>query len=128
MSILAALLAAIALSGTPHPAATLDEAGLAWSDAPTRYDLEWASPVFPAKVGVWTPDVHLTCTARGNGRLDCASLERGDATLAASAHRVMSRTRVKAVDGGSPEGRAFAFTVRFGESRRASRLTAASIQ
>lgn len=128
MSILAALLAAVALSGTPQPAATLDAVGLAWSDAPTRHDLEQAGPPFPAKVGAWTPDVHLTCTARRNGRLDCESLERGDATLAASAHRLMSRTRVKAVDGGSPEGRTFAFTVRFGESRRVSRLTAASIQ
>jgi hypothetical protein len=125
---LAVLFAAVALSGAPQPAATLDEVGLTWSDAPTRYDLERSAPLFPAKVGAWTPDVHLTCTARRNGRVDCVSLERGDVTLAASAHRLMSGTRVKALDGGSPEGRTFAFTVRFGESRRASRLTTASIQ
>jgi hypothetical protein len=116
------------LSGVPQPANTLDQVGLAWSDAPTRFDLERAAPLFPAKVGVWRPDVHLTCTARANGRLDCVSLERGDTTLAASARRLMSGTRVRSVDGGSPEGRTFAFTVRFGEPRQASRLTAASLQ
>jgi hypothetical protein len=128
MSMLAALFAAVALSGAPQATDTLDQAGLAWSDAPTRFDLERAAPPFPDKVGTWRPDVHLTCTARSNGRLNCVSLERGDTTLAASAHRVMSGTRVRSVDGGSPEGRTFAFTIRFGEPRRASRLTTASLQ
>ncbi|HWW27405.1 MAG TPA: hypothetical protein VNZ85_16090 [Caulobacter sp.] len=119
---------AIALSGAPQVSNTLDQVGLTWSDAPTRFDLERAAPLFPAKVGAWRPDVHLTCTARSNGRLDCISLERGDTTLAASARRVMSGTRVKTVDGDSPEGRTFAFTLRFGEPRQASRLTTTSLQ
>lgn len=129
-----ALVLAVALSATPPapqaqvPTATLDEVGLEWATAPSRYQMERAGPLFPPELEAWDPKVDLLCTARSNGRLNCKQAISGHNAMTKHALRVMGKTRVKAVDGGSPEGRQFAFTVQFGLPRAASKLTTASIQ
>ncbi len=128
-----ALVLAIALGATPvpqvqPPASTLDEVGLEWVTAPTRYQMERAGPLFPPELEAWDPKVDLLCTARANGRLKCKQAIKGHNAMTKHALRVMGMTRVRTVDGASPEGRQFAFTVQFGLPRAASKLTTASIQ
>jgi hypothetical protein len=107
---------------------TLYEVGLDWADRPLRNAVETSAPLFMPDVGPRNPEVRLVCTARANGRLDCESAQRDNDAFNPAAQRVMARTRVKAVDGGSAEGRQFAFTIRFGLPRRLTQLTASSIQ
>lgn len=128
--LMAASFLALALAGDPAMAApaptapqirgfddypTYEAAGLRWVRGPSVRDLARHHRVstrhFPYR-GV----AEVACTPDARGRLTCEVLSEspGGEGFGQAALRVMQPVRVAAVDGYSPEGRTFAFRLRFG--------------
>ncbi len=98
---------------------TYAEAGLAWKNPPSP---EWMGRFFPMRShfkGINKGSATVRCTARANGTLDCTVIEETPegGQFGDSAIWVMKKVKVRAVDGGSPEGRTFGYTLRFGNYR-----------
>lgn len=113
-----ALFAAAAL---PTPAAaqvegypTYEDVGLVWTRSPSVRDMNrfYRTTRHDGRRGL----AQVLCTADGEGRLDCSVLDEApvDREFGLAGVRVMERARVATRDGSSPAGRAFAFTLRFG--------------
>lgn len=92
-----------------------EQVGLRWVRGPSVRDLARQHVVSTN----WFPNrgmAEVACTPDARGRLACEAISadppgRG---FDKAALRVMAPVRVAAVDGGSPEGRTFAFRLRFG--------------
>ncbi|WP_296818823.1 hypothetical protein [Brevundimonas sp.] len=111
----AALIAAPAAaqqSASAYP--TYEDVGLAWVRGPSVRDMARFYRTTRHDGGRGLAEV--LCTAEADGRLDCSILneEPNNRQFGLAGVRVMERARVRAVDGGSPAGRTFAFTLRFG--------------
>ncbi|HYF23954.1 MAG TPA: hypothetical protein VD929_11205 [Caulobacteraceae bacterium] len=116
----AAALAAFALPASAQAPAsdypTYDQVGLTWNKPPSLKRMHRLYPVRARAMDVARGKAELACTPDAEGELDCRVLDEtpggmffGDAAL-----KVMSRASVRSVDGGSPAGRTFAFTLKFG--------------
>lgn len=118
--ILAAALAAglilpSAASAQPVPP-TMDEQGLRWERAPSISRMARLYPRRARLDGHTRGLARLACTPDASGRLDCRPFEEDPDGygFGQAAMQVMDRATVASLDGGSPEGRAFLFTLRFG--------------
>jgi hypothetical protein len=93
---------------------TYEEVGLVWTRRPSVRDMArfYRTTRHDGRRGL----AQILCTADVEGRLDCSILdeEPNDREFGLAGVRVMERARVAAADGGSPAGRQFAFTLRFG--------------
>lgn len=105
----------------PTPAAaqvegypTYEDVGLVWTRSPSVRDMNrfYRTTRHDGRRGL----AQVLCTSDAEGRLDCSILDEApvDRQFGLAGVRVMERARVAARDGGSPEGRTFAFTLRFG--------------
>lgn len=124
IALIAALAAPAALAASPHPAAaqqtqtqaqpTYQDVGLDWARGPSVRDMArfYRTTRHDGRRGVAT----VWCTPDADGRLSCDVLDEypTDRQFGLAGVRVMERARVVAVDGTSPAGRSFAFTLRFG--------------
>lgn len=121
--VLAAALAAPAAFLAASPAAaqetmsaypTYEDVGLTWVRGPSVRDMSrfYRTTRHDGRRGT----ARVWCDADAEGRLDCRILdeEPSDRQFGLAGVRVMERARVAAVDGRSPAGRGFAFTLRFG--------------
>lgn len=104
----------VAAQQTSSSYPTYEEVGLAWVRSPSVRDMArfYRTTRHDGGRGLAT----VLCTPDAEGRLDCEILneEPGDRQFGLAGVRVMERARVRAVDGGSPAGRSFMFTLRFG--------------
>lgn len=102
-------------SAQPVPPA-MDEQGLRWDRAPSISRMARLYPRRATLDGVTRGLVRLACTPDARGRLACAPFEEDpiDYGFGQAAMQVMDRATVAALDGGSPQGRTFLFTLRFG--------------
>lgn len=121
---LAAALGTTALAtgvALPSPAAaqvegypTYEDVGLVWTRSPSVRDMArfYRTTRHDGRRGL----AQVLCTATAEGQLDCSILDEdpGDRQFGLAGVRVMERARVATRDGSSPEGRTFAFTLRFG--------------
>lgn len=93
---------------------TYEDVGLTWTRGPSVRDMArfYRTTRHDGRRGVAT----VLCTPDADGRLDCQILDEdpSDREFGLAGVRVMERARVASVDGGSPAGRSFAFTLRFG--------------
>lgn len=93
---------------------TYADVGLVWTRSPSVRDMVrfYRTTRHDGMRGL----AQLLCTADADGRLDCSVLdeEPTDRQFGLAGIRVMERARVASRDGGSPAGRQFAFTLRFG--------------
>lgn len=117
--LLAALLllpAPPALARTEPVPPAMDEVGLAWRKAPRIYDMTRFYPIRAKGKGYRKGLAVVDCTAEADGDLACvvAREDPQDGLFGEAALKVMRPTSVIAVDGGSPEGRTFRFTFKFG--------------
>lgn len=115
LSFLAACAAAAPALAQDAPP-TLDVAGLTWKKAPRIYDMARFYPMRAKGQGIRKGLAVVDCTPRADGRLDCvvAKEEPGEVFFGEAALNVMRPVTVAATDGGSPEGRTFRFTFKFG--------------
>ncbi|WP_150131350.1 hypothetical protein [Caulobacter mirabilis] len=97
-------------------APTIDEAGLAWKRLPKLYDMARHYPTRARVLGIRRGLAAVECVAQADGDLDCAVVreEPADVFFGKAALLVMDKATVQSVDGGSPEGRRFRMTLRFG--------------
>lgn len=109
------------VAAAPTPAAaqvegypTYEDVGLVWTRSPSVRDMArfYRTTRHDGRRGL----AQVLCTSDAEGRLDCSILDEqpGDRQFGLAGVRVMERARVAARDGGSPAGRQFAFTLRFG--------------
>ncbi len=106
-------------AGAQERLPTYAEAGLAWKTPPSP---EWMGRYFPMRShfkGINKGSATVRCTARANGTLNCTVVEEapeggqfGDAAI-----WVMKKVKVRSLDGGSPEGKTFGYTLKFGNYR-----------
>ncbi len=108
------VLCSAAVAATPLP--TYDQVGLRWKNPPNVVDMAKQYPTRAKVKNIGRGLAEVSCTARGNGRLDCRTINEypanvgfGDAAL-----NVMRRASVESVDGRTPAGRTFGFRLRFG--------------
>jgi hypothetical protein len=105
----------------PTPAAaqvegypTYEDFGLVWTRNPSVRDMArfYRTTRHDGRRGL----AQVLCTATAEGRLDRSILDEdpGHRQFGLAGVRVMERARVATRDGGTPEGRTFAFTLRFG--------------
>jgi hypothetical protein len=118
-------MAAPAVAQAPSPAGAstrermpplLSEAGLRWAEHPSH---NWIRDRFPKRAlrsGYLRGRAELACTPLADGQVSCrvlhespAGMEFGEAAL-----HVMSRVKVRSVDGSSPAGKTFGLDMRFG--------------
>lgn len=94
----------------------MDEVGLTWRKAPRLYDMTRFYPVRAKAKGYRKGLAVVDCTADADGDLACvvAHEDPHDGLFGDAALKVMRPASVVAVDGGSPEGRAFRFSFKFG--------------
>ena len=104
--------AAAQQSASAYP--TYEDVGLAWVRSPSVRDMARFYRTTRHDGGRGLAEV--LCTPDADGRLACEILNEqpNDRQFGLAGVRVMERARVTAVDGGSPAGRTFAFTLRFG--------------
>lgn len=93
---------------------TYEDVGLVWTRSPSVRDMArfYRTTRHDGRRGL----AQVLCTATAAGALDCSILDEdpGDRQFGLAGVRVMERARVATRDGSSPEGRTFAFTLRFG--------------
>jgi len=93
---------------------TYEDVGLVWTRRPSVRDMArfYRTTRHDGRRGL----AQVLCSADVEGRLDCEAVleEPDDREFGLAGVRVMERARVAATDGGSPAGRQFAFTLRFG--------------
>lgn len=94
---------------------TYEDVGLAWTRAPSIRDMARQYDVATRAHGE-RGVVELSCTPTAAGRLGCDVVSESPEGwgFGRAGVNVMSRARVAAVDGGSPEGRTFGYRLRFG--------------
>lgn len=108
--------AGLATTAAADEPQTFADAGLAWVRGPKIGDMARFYPTRAKTMGVRRGLAAVDCTARADGKLDC-TVAREDPTetyFGDAALKVMKPVTVKAVDGGSPAGKAFRFTLKFG--------------
>ena len=114
-------LAAALLQSSAAELPTYDQLGLEWRRMPSLRHMQrlygrnvagrlWRS------VDLGRQSVDLACTPDNRGRLDCTVIntQELEPRWIAAGEQLMERASVRAVDGGSPEGRTFGYTLRFG--------------
>ncbi|MDO1559868.1 hypothetical protein Q0812_10570 [Brevundimonas sp. 2R-24] len=118
-----AILAALAPAGgvAAQQLPTYDQVGLQWQRMPSLrhmqrlYGRNVAGRV-AASASLNRYSVELACTPDARGELDCTVLNAAELEprWVSAGEQLMERASVRAVDGGSPAGRTFGYTVRFG--------------
>jgi len=110
------MVAGAAVAQAPEALPTYRDVGLDWKVMPKQKDMDRHYPVRAANLGVFRGYARVSCTADAQGRLRCRTLEESPKGyyFGAAAIRVMQNAQVRAVDGGSPEGRTFGYGLRFG--------------
>lgn len=113
---LAALLLPAPLAFAQPAPPPMDEVGLSWRRAPRIYDMTRFYPVRAKAKGYRKGLAVVDCTSDARGDLDCvvAREDPQDGLFGDAALKVMRPATVVAIDGGSPEGRTFRFTFKFG--------------
>jgi hypothetical protein len=95
---------------------TFAEVGLAWVRGPKIGDMARFYPTRARVLDIRRGLAAVDCTPRADGKLDCvvAKEDPAEVFFGEAALNTMKRVTVRAVDGGSPEGRTFRFTLKFG--------------
>ncbi|MDO1559867.1 hypothetical protein Q0812_10565 [Brevundimonas sp. 2R-24] len=119
----AAVMSLIGAAAQPAAAElpTYDRVGLEWRRMPSlRHMQRLFGRNVAGRVALNAPlgreSVDLACTPDERGALDCTALNAADleARWVTAGEQLLERASVRAVDGGSPAGRTFRYTVRFG--------------
>lgn len=113
---LTALLLPAPLAQAQSAPPPMDQVGLAWRKAPRLYDMTRFYPVRAKAKGYRKGLAVVDCTADADGDLACvvAQEDPQDGLFGDAALKVMRPASVVAIDGGSPQGRTFRFTFKFG--------------
>ncbi|MDO1559861.1 hypothetical protein Q0812_10535 [Brevundimonas sp. 2R-24] len=103
----------MAQSGLP----TYAEQGLRWVREPSLREMQRLYGV-NARWDLPRVTVEVSCTPTANGRLNCSVLNADDLDRrwVRAGEQLMESATVASVDGGSPEGRTFGFTLRWGNT------------
>ena len=96
---------------------TYADVGLTWKRWPSLADMERMYPYRAGALGQSRGLAQVACTADDRGRLRGQALHESPQNMyfGRAAVNVMQRARVESVDGRSPAGRTFGYTLRFGD-------------